>query len=213
LRLAHTSCENCREIDSVWEALAEEFAGDERFVIGEVDCSGSGKKLCEDEYVETYPSLKYGDYDMYLDDYNGKTDLDTLKAFTQEKVKLKCSHMHESFCNAEEKEMLDRIKTMSKSELAEKIEEMNAAVERKYDEVEQKVDAADKAVSAAEFDLERAEKSEDGERVREAEEEVERAKRVLEEAEKIFDMHMEEDEPLELTMMEDWEDELNDLPM
>mmetsp|Transcript_16745 Transcript_16745/g.37655 ORF Transcript_16745/g.37655 Transcript_16745/m.37655 type:complete len:100 (-) Transcript_16745:588-887(-) len=53
-------CENCREIDSVWEALAEEFAGDERFVIGEVDCSGSGKKLCEDEYVDTYPSLRYG---------------------------------------------------------------------------------------------------------------------------------------------------------
>ena len=68
-----------------WDALGEEFENSKKVIVGDVDCTQEkSKKLCEDQGVKGYPTIKYylpGDREGI--DYKGERDLASLKAFTK----------------------------------------------------------------------------------------------------------------------------------
>mmetsp|Transcript_19892 Transcript_19892/g.45183 ORF Transcript_19892/g.45183 Transcript_19892/m.45183 type:complete len:81 (-) Transcript_19892:254-496(-) len=80
---------------------------------------------------------------------------------------------------------------MSSDDLSEKIDEMNDALEVQFSEAEERVEAAEKLMEAATGD------------------DLEKAKRAYEDAERMFDEVIEADQPLELTLMEEYEDMLD----
>jgi len=133
-----------------------------------------------------------------LSKYDGPTDLESLKEFTSESVRLRCTIADDHWCNAEELLLIDRIREMPFAEMEEKIELMNSAEEAEYDEAEQKVQAAESLLADAEDKLENGV----GER-RLAESEIADAEKAVADAEAEFDILMDREEPLELELMEE----------
>lgn len=50
-------CGHCQRLAPVWEELGGAFAGDNRVVVGEVDCT-TAAEACQDAGVRGYPTLK-----------------------------------------------------------------------------------------------------------------------------------------------------------
>mmetsp|Transcript_19893 Transcript_19893/g.45184 ORF Transcript_19893/g.45184 Transcript_19893/m.45184 type:complete len:206 (-) Transcript_19893:254-871(-) len=191
LLLSLVSCAKCDEFAPVWEEFAKDYANDPKYIIAEVDCSAD-EDFCEGEMdVTEYPSLQYGSHEDILDEYDGSLELEALKEFAAESLALQCSIQFENWCSDEQKELIKRIKAMSSDDLSEKIDEMNDALEVQFSEAEERVEAAEKLMEAATGD------------------DLEKAKRAYEDAERMFDEVIEADQPLELTLMEEYEDMLD----
>jgi thiol-disulfide isomerase/thioredoxin len=57
-------CEECKELDPVWEQLAAKWADHPQALVGEVDCAldGASKSWCANDLdLVEFPTLKYGD--------------------------------------------------------------------------------------------------------------------------------------------------------
>jgi len=174
--------------DSVWEELATAFADNQRFVIAETVCDDEND-ACLDNNVESFPSYQYGDLLGMLTKYDGPTDLESLKEFTSENVRLRCTIAEDHWCNAEELLLIDQIREMSAAEMEKKIELMNEAEEAEYDAAEEKVQAAESLLADAE--------------ARSVESEIAVAEKAVADAEAEFDILMDRQEPLELELMEE----------
>ena len=42
-----------------WDSLAQQFAKSDKVFVGDVDCTASGKELCERIGVQGFPTIKY----------------------------------------------------------------------------------------------------------------------------------------------------------
>ena len=70
-----------------WDQLGDEYASSSSVVIGDADCTASGKSLCDANDVRGYPTIKY--YNAEFPDgetYNGGRDFESLKKFTDESL-------------------------------------------------------------------------------------------------------------------------------
>lgn len=72
-----------------WDKLGEEYADSSSVLIGDADCTASGKELCNDNDVKGYPTIKYFDAEGEHK-YNGGRDFDALKAFVEENLAASC---------------------------------------------------------------------------------------------------------------------------
>ena len=64
-----------------WDSLGSTFADSKTVVIADVDCTASGKALCEKHGVQGYPTIKTlsGPDDLDGEKYEGGRDLDSLR--------------------------------------------------------------------------------------------------------------------------------------
>jgi len=113
-----------------WDALAEEFASSEKVIIADVDCTTTGKSLCEKYGVRGYPTIKYfNPPDEAGEDYKGGRDLPALKKFASE-LGPGCSVDALENCSAEQKADLDKYIAMPAEEREAKLTEMKSAIDK-----------------------------------------------------------------------------------
>jgi len=103
-----------------WDKLMAEFEGKPGALVADVDCTAEGKQLCEDQGVEGFPTIKWGD-PASLEDYEGGRDYEELSAFATENLKPICSPANLDPCSAEKKAQIEEIQKMSADELETKI--------------------------------------------------------------------------------------------
>eukprot|EP00568_Trieres_chinensis_P009721 CAMPEP_0183307462 /NCGR_PEP_ID=MMETSP0160_2-20130417/17386_1 /TAXON_ID=2839 ORGANISM="Odontella Sinensis, Strain Grunow 1884" /NCGR_SAMPLE_ID=MMETSP0160_2 /ASSEMBLY_ACC=CAM_ASM_000250 /LENGTH=221 /DNA_ID=CAMNT_0025471051 /DNA_START=117 /DNA_END=782 /DNA_ORIENTATION=- len=129
-------CGHCKAMAADWEQLGDEWKGHAIGLIAEVDCTTDDTEaLCEDNDIEGFPSIKYGDM-LALEDYEGGRDYDSLSVFAKENLKPICSPANLDACSDENKAAIEKFQAMSEEELIKAIE----AVEEKIDEADDKKD-------------------------------------------------------------------------
>jgi len=116
-----------------WDRLAVEYDGHATILVGDVDCTASGKPLCDSNGVKGFPTIKHGAVSN-LQDYKGGRDYAELSKFAKT-LKPACSPAAIELCNGEEKASIEKFQAMSSSELNEAIaalDQRNADAERKF---------------------------------------------------------------------------------
>jgi len=124
-----------------WDKLMAEYKGSSSALVADVDCTDSGKQLCEDHGVEGFPTIKWGDPSA-LEDYEGGRDFEELQEFAKENLKPLCSPSNIDLCDDEKKAQIQEYQKMDASKLAEKISEAEEglkAAETKFEEEVQKL--------------------------------------------------------------------------
>lgn len=101
-------CGHCKKMKPAWDKLMKEFE-DSEILVGDVDCVGSGKPLCDKVGVQGFPTIKYGDPDN-LEPYQGARDFDALKEFTNV-LKPPCDVRTLEHCSVEDKVLIDDLST------------------------------------------------------------------------------------------------------
>jgi len=115
-----------------WDKLIDEFSGSKTALIADVDCTESGKSLCEKHDVRGYPTIKYGDPGD-LKAYEGGREYDALKKFAEENLGPTCGPDNLDLCDEDDKKQVAKFLKMDADELEMAIEEADAKV-KKVDE-------------------------------------------------------------------------------
>jgi len=108
-----------------WDKLMKNWNKGDRVktsLIADVDCTAEGKPLCEQNGVQGFPSIKWGDPSS-LEDYEGGRDYDALKKFAKDNLKPLCSPANVDLCDEEKKAEMAKYQAMPAEELGKAIEE------------------------------------------------------------------------------------------
>ena len=116
-------CGHCKAMKPAWDVLMEEYDSNQQILIGDVDCVGSGKALCEANGVNGFPSVKYGHPDE-LQDYKGGRDIDSLKSFAIS-LAPPCNVETLDNCDESEIEVVGQLKEVSAFDLGGRIAEFD----------------------------------------------------------------------------------------
>jgi len=114
-----------------WDKLMKGWNKSKRFATGliaDVDCTTTGKDLCEKHGVKGFPSLKWGDPNS-LEDYEGGRSYEELKQFSLKSLKPICSPSNLDLCDEAKKAEISELQAMPAEELAAAIEEKQKAIE------------------------------------------------------------------------------------
>lgn len=103
-----------------WDKLGAEFADDASVLIGDADCTASGKELCNDNGVKGYPTIKYFDAEG-AHDYSGGRDFDTLKKFVEDNLQAKCFVDDQEGCSEKEKKYIAKMEAKGGDAVAKQI--------------------------------------------------------------------------------------------
>jgi len=106
-----------------WDKLMEEFEGNAKIIVGDVDCTAAGKPLCDANGVKGFPTIKHGDI-TNLEDYSGGRDFAALKKFA-EGLKPLCSPANMDLCEPDQKAKIEELMALSDDDIAAKIEAGN----------------------------------------------------------------------------------------
>jgi len=104
-----------------WDKLMKEFDGNDKTLVGDVDCTAAGKPLCDSNGVKGFPTIKHGD-PASLEAYEGGRDFASLRKFAKG-LKPSCSPANIDLCDEEGKAKIQKVQEMSADELAAKIAE------------------------------------------------------------------------------------------
>jgi len=122
-------CGHCKDMASDWEKLGAEYDGNDDVIIGEVDCTDDdSEEVCEEQNVEGFPTLKYGDV-PFLEDYDGERSYEKLFAFAEENLKPSCSLKNMDLCSPNEKSKIDKYLQMSIEDIELALDEVNKKIE------------------------------------------------------------------------------------
>ena len=108
-----------------WDKLGDEYAASSSVLIGDADCTASGKALCDQFRISGYPTIKYFvDGDTYGELYQGGRDFDTLKSFVEENLEVKCNVKDPSECTEKEIGYIEKMKAKASAERVAQIERL-----------------------------------------------------------------------------------------
>lgn len=113
-------CGHCKKLKPDWDKLGEKYGSSTSVMIGDVDCTESGKDLCEKFGVKGYPTLKAFWKDESIDYRGGRTfeDLDTYVS----SLKPLCSVKDPEHCTQTEIDEITVYKKMTVSDIKEKLQ-------------------------------------------------------------------------------------------
>merc|ERR1739845_242076 len=131
-------CGHCKKMAPDWEKLSVEWQDSEVGLVAEVDCTASGKPLCDANGVKGFPTIKYGDPSS-LEDYSGGRNFEDLSKFAQENLKPMCSPSKIELCDEEKKVEIEKLKTMSDKNLKDLIDAEEKKLDRAEDTFKQEV--------------------------------------------------------------------------
>jgi len=105
-----------------WDKLMGEFAASPNVLIADVDCTESGKDLCEKHGVQGFPTIKYGDPDD-MKAYEGGRDYNGLKTFAESSLGPQCGPgANIGLCSDKVKAKIEKFLKMTADELQGKID-------------------------------------------------------------------------------------------
>ena len=98
-----------------WDQLGDEYESSGSVVIGDADCTASGKELCDEFEVRGYPTIKYfsAETGEKGDDYQGGRSFDALKKHVEDNLEVKCLLSDDTGCTDKEKEFMGKWKEKS----------------------------------------------------------------------------------------------------
>jgi len=105
-----------------WDKLMKEYKGHESILVADVDCTASGKDLCETVGVKGFPTIKYGDPNN-LEVYEGGRDEKALAAFAKENLGPTCGPANLDLCDDDKKAQINKFLAMSLDDLKAAIKE------------------------------------------------------------------------------------------
>jgi len=109
-----------------YDQLGAEYADSASVLIGDADCTASGKELCEEMEVRGYPTIKYYTAEHPEgQDYNGGRDFDALKKFVVENLEQKCLLDDTSGCTEKEADFLAKWKAKPKDDVTAQLERLS----------------------------------------------------------------------------------------
>lgn len=111
-----------------WDKLIKDFEGSSTSLVADVDCTESGKDLCEKHGVQGFPTIKYGD-PSDLKDYQGGRDYEELKKFADENLGPTCGPENVDLCSDKDKSKIEKYLAMSADDLEAKITKAISVVE------------------------------------------------------------------------------------
>jgi protein disulfide-isomerase-like protein len=150
-------CGHCKKLKPDWDRLGNEYEKDSKVIIGDVDCTGSGKPLCTD--VKGYPTLK-SFWKSTSKDYSGSRDYKSLKEFA-DNLKPLCNLHDQENCTQNETDKINQFRKLSdkvlkaeyerlenniKSEESEH-ENLLKSLQNKYEDSMKKLEALKKSTS------------------------------------------------------------------
>merc|ERR1711971_590191 len=106
--------------------LGGEYSDSTSVLIGDADCTSSGKDLCEQHEVRGYPTIKYfsAETGPKGKDYSGGRSYDDLKKFVEDNLEVKCLVGDVAGCSDKEKEFLDKWKAKTPEEVSAQLERL-----------------------------------------------------------------------------------------
>ena len=109
-----------------YDQLGDEYKDSSSVLIGDSDCTASGKELCDANDVRGYPTIKYftSETGPKGTDYSGPRDFDGLKAWVEENLAVKCLLDNTEGCSDKEKEFMDKWKAKGKEEVTTQLERL-----------------------------------------------------------------------------------------
>jgi len=119
-------CGHCKKMAPDWEKLMKKYKKNDKIVVGEVDCVGKGKDLCDQNQVQGYPTLKYGDPDN-LELYEGGRDAKTLNDFA-DNLGPYCSATNMDECDEESKAKIEKFLDIPEAELSNMADEGDSKI-------------------------------------------------------------------------------------
>ncbi|XP_021864057.2 protein disulfide-isomerase 5-1 [Spinacia oleracea] len=78
-------CKHCKNLGSTWEDLGKAMEGEDEIEVGQVDCSTS-KPVCAEVDIHSYPTFKLFYNGEEVAKYQGKRDVESLRAFVLEET-------------------------------------------------------------------------------------------------------------------------------
>jgi len=114
-----------------WDKLAEEFGDSQTVLIADVDCTASGKPLCEKYGVQGYPTIKTfsGPDDFEGEKYEGGRDLESLRKHA-ESLGPPCDVDNKENCSPEDLTQLEKYAAMSQQRRDAKIVKLTNALKK-----------------------------------------------------------------------------------
>uniref|UniRef100_A0A7S3ATB5 Thioredoxin domain-containing protein n=1 Tax=Haptolina ericina TaxID=156174 RepID=A0A7S3ATB5_9EUKA len=120
-------CGHCKSMKPAWDQLGSEYASSSSVVIGDADCTASGKDLCEEYEVRGYPTIKYFNAETGPKgtDYSGGRSFDDLKKFVSESLEIKCLKDDTSGCSEKEVEFLNKWKDKEAADIKAQLDRLS----------------------------------------------------------------------------------------
>merc|ERR1719327_1265873 len=85
-------------------------------LVADVDCTAEGEPLCNQNGVQGFPTIKWGEPSA-LEDYSGAREFEALKKFASENLKPMCSPSNIDLCDDEKKATIEKFLGMVGDEL------------------------------------------------------------------------------------------------
>ena len=126
-----------------WDTLMEEFKDSKTTLIADVDCTTSGKELCNEIGIRGYPTLKHGDPNALVD-YSGGRTLKDLQKFAAESLGPSCGPNNIELCDSEKKAIIEKYQAMSAADLDTFIDEQSTAMDKAESEFKKFVEGLQK---------------------------------------------------------------------
>lgn len=124
-----------------WDKLADEFDGNEKITIADVDCTAKGKSLCEKMEVKGYPTIKYWLPEQEdAVDYDGGRDFDSLQKFTADTWKAGCKVGTLVNCSAVQKTMIEEWKPKGLAGVQDELVRIDNLLDNKKEEKSRLID-------------------------------------------------------------------------
>ncbi|KAL3771723.1 hypothetical protein ACHAWU_010034 [Discostella pseudostelligera] len=137
-------CGHCKALKPDWDKLMADFEGSATQLVADVDCTTEGQPLCDENGVQGFPTLKWGDASD-LQDYQGGRSYEELKKFADENLKPICSLKSIDLCDDEKKAQIKKYQDMTVEELKSEVtvqEGLIEAAEKNFQDEVQKLQAA-----------------------------------------------------------------------
>lgn len=128
-------CGHCKAMKPVWDGLMLEYESSENVLIADVDCIGDGKPLCDQNGVQGFPTIKWGD-PSDLQEYKGGRSKDDLTTFAST-LTPPCDVASLEHCSEEQVTTIQELKDVSKFELKGRVSEYEQSlsnIEAKFKE-------------------------------------------------------------------------------
>jgi protein disulfide-isomerase A6 len=110
-----------------WDKLGTEYKDSSSVLIGDADCTASGKELCSTMGVQGYPTVKYfmAGEDKKGKDYQGGRDFDSLKKFVENDLAKGCDVDQADTCDERETKYIDKMKAKGAEKITKELGRLN----------------------------------------------------------------------------------------